>query len=676
MAFGRKLSPQEMAGVVDLPDPGGSAPSVPIAPAPPPAPAPTGGIDPRFQNPDALAAMMHMSAPAAPPPAQSRQLTPEEMQGALDAPEPEDKGALHAFTANAANALYMGFGPTVQAGGEYLENKVKDAFGGGPTLTDVVTGKAQRRPSYDELRTKYAAELDAARAGHPIASTAGDVTGSIPTAILTPEVKAVQGASPAIRAGVNAGVQSGITGAGEAVSHGKSPAEVARAALVSGTVGAVTGGAMGHVAEKFVAGAPKASADWVVKDVIGAEAKGGSTPTTRKQLIRDKADVISVVEANPELAANISKAQSGKPEAISHALEHVDSEVKRVFEPRKNLYDELDKITATKPTTAGDLVASVEARVDDLASHLGTKKERNALRGVMEDVKETLGGGRKTTIDPEAEIMPGLKAAKIHDLKVAEMAKATTPEAKAAAQADIDSILKEHGRVASWDPKTPVKSIDLRDSVTRLQDDVANAMGGLNEKISEQRAREVLRPIHDVLEAHLSKAAAANPELVASIREMDRQGSALLRIRKVLDERLVRGEQKELAGTPLNTIKHMMHGAGATGAAVAVASGHYKTAAALAAAAALPAAKRGADRAMAALIRKASKGPLTAAELEAARAAGVPASIISKLSRGAGKVAAQAAVSAVKTYVPRLAARQFGKGANSMVNDFIADREE
>lgn len=682
MAGPRILSPAELAGAEDVPsvDVGPGARRAMAGMAPPgagmtdPNAAVEMQVDPAMRHqaeidrefakwgvPEAQANIAPVSAPAPSGPPPPRQLSPQELAGALDEGPPEDKGGFDAFTRNAANGMWFGLGPTVQAAGTLAEEAIK---------RHVLPG-GENRPkySYDQLRKFYAGMLDASREQHPVASEAGNVTGGVVSTVLAPEVK-VGGA--AMRSGVNAGLQSAAQGAGEAISHGKPAGEVARAATVSGLTGAAIGAPLGAVTSRFVERAPTQADNWVLKDIIGAEKKGGSTPTTRKQLVSDKADVIDVVESNPQIKGAIQKAEGGDPEHINAAQEAVDMKTKQVFAPRKGMYDELDRVTAGKPTTAGELVDSVQARVDELGKKLGTKKERNALRGVMEDVKETLGGGRRTTVDPEAEIVPGYKAADAYRVKQAELAKATTPEAKKAAQADLDSLLSAHGQVASWDPKTPVKSIVLRDSVTRLQDDVANAMGSLNEKISEQRAREVLQPVRDVLDAHLEKAAATNPMLVDAIKEMDRQGSALLRIQKMLDERAMRGEQRDLTGKAAKFMK-VAHGVSGTGAALALGHGDYKTAAALAAAAAAPIIKRGADKAMAALIKKAAQGPLTGAELATARAQGVPAEILARLQRGAGQYAARGTVEAVKNVAPRVIARQAGKAANSFVDDFLSD---
>lgn len=510
----------------------------------------------------------------------------------------------------AGNAATFGAGPAIDAAASKLGSLVPGAA--------PVDYSATRQGNQERL------DADRAALGKP-ATIATEIAGGIIPALVAPEIKAAQTLAPVAR-GVATGGAFGATQAlGETASHGDWD-NLGKNLAIGAGAGAATGGVLEGVANKVVAraatNAAKGTDNWLVADILGNDAKTQATPTTRKVLADDASDLAYTTAKDPTLRRAIDKARGGDPERLQALKDQIDERVANVFQPRASRYAALDEELPHGGARVGEFVDAVE-EANKGNMRTGFKKERAALTEAAESLKQYEGA--ETVIDPKAEITPGLSAQQFVKAKEAELARATDPGARSTIEKDLAHIRQTYGQTV-YNPDKIIPTEDMRTVLTRLQGEVRDAMGGLNEKQSYRRAREVVAPVWQAFDAHLNS---GPPDLVNQIKDMNRRGSALLNMQDVVDQRLNRATQQNLAvqKTPsgIRNIARSVGGAG--GAAIALAAGQPKVAAMMAAGAVAPEVIRGADRALTRLILAKKAGSVTAELITDAINQGVPRAV-------------------------------------------------
>lgn len=508
------------------------------------------------------------------------------------------------------NAMTFGAGPAIDAAATKLGSLVPGAA--------PVDYNATRQANQEKL------EADRAALG-PVATMATETVGGLVPALVAPEVEAAQALSPVARGIATGGAYGATQALGETASHGDWE-NLGKNLAVGAGAGAATGGVLEGGANAVVARAAKNAAkgtdDWLVTDILGNDAKTQATPTTRKVLAEDAADLAYTTSKDPTLRRSIDKARGGDPERLQALKQQIDDRLDNTFGPRASRYAALDEELPHGGARVGDFVDAVE-EANKGNMRTGFKKERAALADAAQSLKQFEGA--ETVIDPNAEIAPGLPASQFVKAKEAELARTTDPGARSTIEKDLAHLHQTYGQTV-YNPNKIVPTEDMRTVLTRLQGEVRDAMGGLNEKQSYRRAREVVAPIWEAFNAHLNS---GPPDLVSQIRDMNRRGSALLNMQDVVDQRLNRATQQNLAvqKAPSGIRATARRIGGAGGAAMLLATGQPKMAALMAGAAAAPELARGADRALTRLILAKKAGSVTAELISNAINQGVPRAV-------------------------------------------------
>lgn len=485
------------------------------------------------------------------------------------------------------NATTLGAGPAINAAGQKLASLLPGQ--------EPVDYSAVRRANQQRL------DEDRAALGRP-ASLALETVGGIVPALIAPEAKAAQALSPVARGVAAGGTFGGAQALGETASRGDWE-NLGKNLAVGTAIGGATGGVLGGVANRIVEGAPKNVDNWLVNDILGSDIKTQANATSRKVLAQDEADLIHTVKDDPALRRQIDKARGGDSQHLTKLQQAIQDRKAATFAPRQELYEALDESHPQGGARVGDFVDAVEdANKGNMRT--GFTKERNALAQVADSLRKFEGAD--FVIDPAAEVVPGFPATKAVQLKEAELARTTDPIARKTVESDLAQLKQQFGREV-YNPDKVIPTEEMRDVLTRLQGDVRDALGGLNEKASYRRAKEVVAPIWQAFDEHLN---GGDPQIVEAIRNMNRKGSALLNMEDVVKQRLNRATQQDLtvqrAPSSLRAIAR--NTGGITGGAIMAGMGHPVIGAGMAASAAIPEIRRGAEKALVDLVM-ASKRP-------------------------------------------------------------------
>lgn len=444
-----------------------------------------------------------------------------------------DRGKLDAFTRSLNNPF--GLGPLITAGAD--------------KAVSLLPG--QEPVDFSQRRQAIADANDAAARQHPVFNALGAIprtAGEIATggavgklaALGAPATAAtLESLAPTAKLAASGFGYGAASGAGEAVSHGKSLPEIVDAGTKAGLVGATVGGVLGKLGSSVASKAGKNADDWMFREVLGDDAKTQATPTIRQLATNDRDDIVATLAKpeNKELKTLIQDARGGNPEHLEELDKALQPKIANVFSERPALNAKVDEV---KPMAVGDLVDTIKNVVKTKYGKTGFAANRNALNGMIEELQEFEGQNTKKVIDAKAN--PAIADAVKSMEKQVDAA--TSPAVKARVQGKIDELLAEHGQdVTAYDPKKPLSYEDLRDLVTRKQDDVASSMGTINATVANRRAREIMKPVYDFMETHLDAVAKDDPKLVQQIRDMNQEGSALLNIQRVTSQRLIKAEQ-------------------------------------------------------------------------------------------------------------------------------------
>lgn len=558
-------------------------------------------------------------------------------------PKAEDRGFLDAVVNGVGNGLNFGAGAAVDAGLTTAISKV-------PWLRDVAAKVPGVDPtivnpdiSYDQRREAYKRVRDQAAKNHPIANTFSELAGNTLATLVAPESEALQAASPVVRGVVAGGGYGAAQGVGEGLSEGKSLPEALEGAGGSAMAGALTGGALEGAMGRLIAKAPENADGWIVKELAGTDHATNPTATAKKQLSNDALDVRRLVKADPELEKAASAAADGDIEKLKQLKAITQDRLAEESGPRLERYEKvIDPASEHGGMRVTDIVKPLTEKIESL--DIGDEKVKRALEHWRDQVKEGWGTKTVTKIDPDAEIAPGFKVREALDNYKARLAEAK-PEDRAAIESTIKQLEDQFGtKERVYDPNTVIPTTRFRKFVTKTGQDVANAIGTIDEKARYQHLRDVERPFQEILNNHLDAVAKRGPEAAKAVQETRQANdriSALLNIQKVTDQRINKATSNALAGMrPAFGIRGAIHqavGPGLPGVVAATVLGHPAVAAGLGLTTVAPGLRRSADKALAALIRHAAAGSVTAQLVEQAIAAGVPRALATKVASSAHK---------------------------------------
>jgi len=339
---------------------------------------------------------------------------------------------------------------------------------------------------------------------------------------------------------------------------GNAATDVAKGAALGAAL-SVPLGVAGHVAGKVLGGARESIRKFVMKDIVG-ETRGASTKTAKLNLARDAEDVADVVTADPELETALRKASGHNDiNRIADAQEVVDGKLDLVTQPRSDLYAAADKALPEGGVRSGDYVKHLEDAAKKLEA-TGKGQDRSIAKHLRDRVdvirtSESWGGG-VPVFNPEAEI-GGEKAGALVSVLEKSKARSRNPAALDQEIANIKAQASQPG----YDPDKIVPLSKVRENVTDLQNAAYDAEGGLNGTPRYNRAREVAGYAEDFLDDVKKQAAKKVPFAIKAIDEHDRQVSALLRIKKVLEQRRNHAEQESLGATGEGLFGRAIHAA-------------------------------------------------------------------------------------------------------------------
>lgn len=377
--------------------------------------------------------------------------------------------------------------------------------------------------------------------------------------------------------------------------------------LLSGAAGAAPhvvaplAKAAGKVVTDYVAHAPEAADAWVIKDLRG-QSKGETTPTARKYLAADEADVQATLKRDPALAETLREARHSDRKKLEAAAAALDSKISEVNTPRADLYDEHVDAALGGGIRAGDFVEKLRAAAEEKRADgtPGGHKMADYLDARAATLEKSKNWGAESTTEPARELSPEM-ADQLHQL---QKVRPNIKDPVVLAQLD-EGIAKLQGGVrttSKFNPDARVPARTARKVVTDIQNAAYDGLGGLADTRAAGQAREGAHDVSNVFNGFLDEAAAKTPEAaqaVEQIRDINTQHSALMNIQKVIEQRLGKAtENASGAGGPMAAVrgvKHLMHGSVPFVAYEMANHGHPIMAAATLGAAAAPEIKRFVD---------------------------------------------------------------------------------
>lgn len=458
---------------------------------------------------------------------------------------PADRGKLDAVVRSAGNVF--GLGPILAAGTEQFGRRAAN-------VGRMIAGKpTEETGTFEDSRKVYADAADQADAQHPYLTALGAIPRTAAEIAVAPELNVTKGLTAGGKLAV-AGIGYGAAGgAGDALSHGKSAAEVVKAAEVGGAAGGATAGVLGGAARVVGKGADLAgkahrffnpSAEeatrsaqaWVAKDIAG-EIKSASTPTARKQLADDAKTAGRLVLSDPELDDAVSAAESGNHDALRTAQGLVRD---RISESGAKLAPGWGAVDAAlpKPLTSGDVIRPLVADASKLRATGRTtdKAEAEALDTIVGNLKNaTDWGGNSPVFNPQAIVKGGDFDGATAGVAVAKLERmaAKVPEL----QPELDRI-RADASPPGFNPDHPISA----EQVQKMWSDQAGiaygGQGGINGTVTFEKKLDVASHLRALRDDVLNRAAAADPEAVDALRDELKTYSALKRVEKVFDQRI------------------------------------------------------------------------------------------------------------------------------------------
>jgi hypothetical protein len=520
-----------------------------------PPPAKAAGVDalPDTLTPEQAQRLGLTGAPASPPGVEPPSFLGRLKEGAgraLDVAKAAP-GALVNFATRAVPAAIDLVSPISKSGGlqvpfgQLADPAYRREFERG--VSDVVTGGLAERAA-NRVDPAFAASAEPDVAAQPGARSAGSLLGA---ALPSPFSKAGAGAAEAAgasnlvrglplpaRAAVAAGAGGATTAGTQALASGADLPEALGAAagggVVSAPIGAVTGAAVA-AKEKIANGSPAKARARIMSDLQG-ESAGYSTKTARNQAVRDEADIADVVLRDRKLETDLLKAKGNDVPALGNVIATVDDRLATEGAPRESYYKRLAETLPARGIRSGDYVNHLEREAKALEA-TGDQPDRKIARQLRNQIK-TIKTSEQWGYTPTAPVAADPENAAALE-QLVKRRDAFIAKDVPVPQTIDDAIegLRKPGH-SEFNPDHVVSPLQLRRNVTSMQREAEASEGGLHGTPNYELGREVAARGEDYLRQIKQQAAKKDPDLIAAINEHDRQVSALLHMRKVLEQRL------------------------------------------------------------------------------------------------------------------------------------------
>lgn len=308
----------------------------------------------------------------------------DEQLGIGAAPAPVSTG--EAVTRGLGQGANLGFGPVVEAGVTTALSKVPGVREVAAQLPGMSPDVANPNLTFDQRRQTAYDRLQGARAQHPLATATGEAVGSLAPAALAP---ANALAAP---------VMSGVGAAGEAMSSGAKPAEVAKQAAVGVALGMIPGTVVAGV-QKIAAGAPGRVASKILEDIHQGEetaVRGKVAGKLEKAAGEDGKVLDETLSRQPELQAVLYHTAKTHPHVAAGATRKVLDGLNGELTP---MFQQMEQHAATLPPSAQATVPQLLDEFDKLAKvNKGDIDKNKAIRAARQAIVDEFG--------PNATITP------------------------------------------------------------------------------------------------------------------------------------------------------------------------------------------------------------------------------------------------------------------------------
>lgn len=496
-----------------------------------------------------------------------------------------EPGTLESVARGGLQGVTMGFS-------DEIGGALKAAFKSGGTFGE------RYRKERDAIREAN----DRARKSSPIAYGVGDILGGLVPTVATAGAGAAAEAGTVARAALSGAAQGAASGVGYSDEQGVG------GILKDAAKGAVIGGATGALAGKATSSAVEGAEDKALKQFT-QNVTEGADPTFRKRFLgqSDKfargdktaqaATAKEILEADPEMNRLLSGKHASEPKAASDVVDHAREKLNELSDKVKPIYEKLDEGAGKVP------MADVTDWLDDAID------KARATHG-QRDIADVLTEVRGNFVDAElAKPMNKDLAKRLADPKTAEDA------AKEIAQIEVS-----HQDIRKW--------------VTGLLEHKSRVMGALNETERFKLANEAHRVADNFLKAQLEAVAQTSPDLapqVAKLRELNKEIAVYAGTKQLFEHKATKSLMRQLG--PQQGANDRMHGLiAAVGALAHGPAGVFQalgvSAGAKAAAQGARTLDRVATNALAKVVKAARQGDPTAALVQRAIEAGVPASAV------------------------------------------------
>lgn len=383
--------------------------------------------------------------------------------------------------------------------------------------------------AYSDYRSDYLEDEDKAVEGNKLANFAGNVGGAaILTAAASPlSLARIAAAKEGLRAGTataarvfDAGIMGAAHGAGN--TRQDDAWEITKGAAFGGAVGIASDFLVGKLVRDTIRGAPKREVDRSIAEAVKSDT-GWATKTARKQLASDIDDVRDVMDKRPDLR-DAMRLTANKAEPV------IDKHLADATVGKAEAYREANKALGKSYTATKLLIDLMKMKNELPVKDLDLSSR--AMTAMMDNLRNN--------IIPTWKGTPGIP----------------------------------------WKgEKVNVSLEQLREWVSSIQGTAEGAMGQINGTTAAIIPGKMAGMANSILEKRLDAAAALGAkDAVASIRESDRVVSALLRLKKNVEQR---GVDEVLAGAGIGKVANASNNMENAAAAALAGTGNIGAAAAV-----------------------------------------------------------------------------------------------
>lgn len=471
-------------------------------------------------------------------------------------------GTVESFVRGAGKVASLGFGPAIEGAYNALRRGTK----------------------YTDERDASNKRLSQAEQAHPVITDLGKGTGMGMLAAV-PGVQAAAaplGTMAPVAVGAGFGATQGL---GESVSSGAGLKDTAKNVALGTAQGVAMGAAapaLGGVAGRAVEGLQRFAKGRVVAQGISDVAEGSSRLEKRKL-----AKAIGPVREEMATKEGIAIGDAAHSDPAK-ARELIIAQRKKLTEDRQGNYATVDR--ATGGVDPNGLIQHLEAKKAALKGP-GLSGERASIDSMIEDIRDNWIKPNESTRPPPAAPAKPKYATELERFSHEDPAgfDYLEPNGKVTATSEQATVAGKNAKppvapgettgMTDANPVQPgrVPTIELRDYVTRVQQEADKTMGALNE--SKQKARMDMKAdlVKEYLNKHLNEAAKVSDgdaNTVAKIHEMNKRIVAYGALENALKKKI-----DDQATAHLGTSKLGMLGHAAEGAMFL--TGHHKEAVAM-----------------------------------------------------------------------------------------------